>query len=373
MKAKHIILTVAILLFTATSLSAQKNDDRRSVKVSGFELLQERGQVTIDFTLTIGKKAASRGNTLSIIPVLTNGDLAKELTPVVVRGRRAQILYERRFIASPHTAGISEPEVITAENGESLEYKAVIPFEEWMPGATLLLDGVDEGCCSAERTGLGLIADNLMVPESNFLVEEKTILPGRELTTGEKLAELFPFVRPAGDEHFSREGITIFFHQDRHNIDQEYRRNRQSLVDILSVVEELQKSESSDIDGIVIAGFASPEGRAAYNDRLSERRAEIVRKFIMDNSTLSYDRINIHIGGEDWEGLRELVAASNMEDRRAVLDIIDNVPVIGRNGQHGREAELMLLRSGATYKYMYDNFFPELREAAYITIYYKDK
>jgi hypothetical protein len=78
----------------------------------------------------------------------------------------------------------------------------------------------------------------------------------------------------------------------------------------------------------------------------------------------------LHIGGEDWEGLRELVASSQMADKGIVLQIIDNVPLA--EGNHGREARLKELNGGASYRYMYDHLFPELREAAYITVYFRN-
>ncbi len=104
MRYKQIISTLLLLLFVVAGVSAQPRVDRKKVRVSGFELVQERGQATVDFTLDIGLKAAAKANTLSIIPVLKNGPMSLELTPVVVRGRRAGILYERRAIASPRTA-----------------------------------------------------------------------------------------------------------------------------------------------------------------------------------------------------------------------------------------------------------------------------
>jgi pimeloyl-ACP methyl ester carboxylesterase len=142
-------------------------------------------------------------------------------------------------------------------------------------------------------------------------------------------------------------------------------------VEILSVVSEIQRSGDSQVERIVIAGFASPEGSANLNMRLSERRGESVRKFILDNSSLRPSGVSVYAGGEDWEGLREMVASSDMWDKHEVLYIIDNYPVWGPEG--GRESKLMRLRGGAAYRHMYRNFFPELREAAYITIYYKNK
>ena len=375
----RIIRNTALLiltLFLATNNTAAGRDSRKEITVSGFELMQQPGTVTIDFTMTIGSKATRNTNNLTVIPVLTNGTVSMGLRPVIVRGKRAKLLLERRYIASPHTmAGYTEmlDDAIVTSNGQSLHYNVTFPFAEWMPGSVLFLDGVDEGCCSAVRTNLGLIADRLMQPEANFYAEEDIVIPGRLKTTGDKLAEMFPFVRPAGDEQYSRDGVTVYFHQAKHNIDRDYRRNNESLINILSVVRELEESGDSEVERIVIAGFASPEGTYNFNLGLSERRAEAVRKFIYDNSFLRTDKLSIYVGGEDWEGLRAMVAASDMYEKYAVLNIIDSAPLWDSWEGRGREGELMRLYDGQPYRYMYKNFFPELRNAAYITVYYKNK
>lgn len=377
MRNKLILTALAALVLSAPCAGAQRPDSRRAVTVRDFELVQERALVTIDFTLDVGSKATRSKNTLTVIPVLTAGEgdgrQSRELTPVVVWGRKAKILYDRRSIASPHTArALEEPDVMIASNGGSIAYRVSFPFEEWMAGAELAIDGVYEGCCSADRRGLGVIAMGLMVPPEAFLVEETEVIPGRALTTGEKLAKIFPFVKPAGSPP-SRDGIIIYFHQGRHNIDQNYRNNRQKLIDILSVVEELRLSGDSSIEGVLIEGYASPEDTYDNNMGLSERRSNEVRKYIYDNSALDRSLVSIYRGGEDWEGLREMVAASDMPDREAVIDIIDRVPVWDSSRGIGREGELMRLGGGAAYRFMYRYYFPELRNAAYITVYYKDK
>jgi hypothetical protein len=242
-----------------------------------------------------------------------------------------------------------------------------------MPGSMFMLDGIDEGCCSTERVNLGLVADNLIFPEEKFTVMEEVVIPGREFTTAEKLAKMFPFVKPVGSKDISRKGLTIYFRQDKHVVDESYMNNRQSLVDLLSVVEQIEHSNDSEIESIVITGFASPEGGHAYNLRLSERRSDRVRQIIQENSSLGDDTIETYGQGEDWDGLRALVEASNMPDKDKVIHIIDNVPVWDSYNQRGREGQLMRLNYGIAYSYMLNNLFPQLREATFITVYYRNK
>lgn len=159
--------------------------------------------------------------------------------------------------------------------------------------------------------------------------------------------------------HFSRSGTTI---------DRYYQENNTSLVTLASVLKMIQVSNDSRVSRIVVAGFASPEGLLSENDRLARQRALTVRNFILANSTVHADNIHLYNGSEDWRGLRKLVAASDMEAKSAILRIIDNVPI-----KAGREKRLMDLAGGAPYRWMALHFFPKLRNAAYIKVYYTDK
>ena len=106
---------------------------------------------------------------------------------------------------------------------------------------------------------------------------------------------------------------------------------------------------------------------------MAARRAESVKTYILNRSGVRADQIRVYAGGIDWQGLRMLVEASDMPSRQAVLDIIDNTPVWDAQRQIGRHGELMRLGGGAPYRYMLREFFPDMRNAAYIRVYYRNK
>lgn len=174
------------------------------------------------------------------------------------------------------------------------------------------------------------------------------------------------------DERFVAENeegaILIHFSRSATIIDRYYQENNTSLVTLASVLKMIQVSDDSRVSKIVVAGFASPEGLLSENERLAQKRAFAVRNFILANSTVHADSIYLYNGSEDWRGLRKLVAASDMEAKNEILRIIDNVPI-----KAGREKRLMDLAGGAPYRWMALHFFPKLRNAAYIKVYYTDK
>ncbi len=370
---------LAVLCLCCTGVFAQSTHDA-TVRITNIESYQQPGSMKIDFDMQIGEKAARSRDNLTLIPVIKNGDRQLELQPVVVRGRRAKILFERRAIASPSTASTNTANqyttvntrnsvnAINSGNGQTVEYSATVPFEEWMEGSSLVLDGVYENCCSAVRTNLGIIESPLS--QKGLYAQEKFIIPGTHRTTGDRLAEKLPYVNPMSEYGTIHKGnTTVYFHLNKYDIDQTYRDNRRTLADILAAVRELEAAPDSRVEKIVIVGHASPEGGVRANELLSQNRGNTVHKYITDHSTLTADRIEIINGGEDWDGLRELVEASDMPDKAAVMAVL-NEPTWGAKSNESKKTQLRAINGGRPYRYMLENMFPTLRSAAYISVYY---
>jgi hypothetical protein len=280
---------------------------QREVGVENFRLVQQRAGITVDFDLVIGAKAAAPGTTFTIVPAITSDAGSVELTPVVVRGRRAEML-DRRGAAA------HDPAATLLRNGASMKYHAVVPFEEWMPGASLVLKGRSEGCARAAETMIGTVADKLIVPVGDFTVTERITVPGTPLTTAEKLAALFTFVGSAPadgarvrNSSLVEGGLALSFHRDGEYVPADYRDNHRSMVDMLSVIEEIHRSPDSEIDCIVITGFASHDGAGDGKARLPLRRAEAVRGLIERHAPHTAGAIEVRDGGMDPGGPGEAV------------------------------------------------------------------
>jgi hypothetical protein len=180
-----------------------------------------------------------------------------------------------------------------------------------------------------------------------------------------------------GEEYLisrAREGaLSLQFRQGSKTIVRELGENNRALVDLISVVRAIESSADSRVTRVVITGFTSPEGLLVDNQKLAQARADAVRAFVLDNSTLGSSRVQAHNGAVDWEGLRKLVADSNMPGKFRVLQIIDETPIWDARRNVGRHGELMRLNGGETYKYMLQYFFPQMRQAAFIKVYYDIK
>lgn len=119
------------------------------------------------------------------------------------------------------------------------------------------------------------------------------------------------------------------------------------------------------ISKIHIVSGASPEGTWRLNQRLSKNRANRIRSVLKRYISLPDTVIVEDSRGIDWQGLYELVEASDMQYRDEVLDIIKNTPELAnthrKNPTEVRKRKLVWLHGSRPWNYMYKHFFPKLR------------
>lgn len=103
-------------------------------------------------------------------------------------------------------------------------------------------------------------------------------------------------------------------------------------------IEALKKALKSDknwvVKGLAINGFASPEGESQRNSGLSQGRANSTFSYLKKElKKLGFTEVNdqnLSMGStlaEDWAGLAKLVEASNLSDKAAIVNIINNPSV----------------------------------------------
>ncbi len=375
---KKIILTSLTLLLVCAGLRAQ------SITVQDLQTVKNGEEVSITFRAEIPRKAARSGETLVFAPILTDGTYRWSLPAIVVEGRRARIANIRHDWASGVAAlqPAFDDSTIVTKNGSTVSYSTVVDWQPWMDGADLAAEMLTMGCCSYNVLDDMMLAENMSLPPT-IIVKPEPVIVEPVLTTGDQLAETQTFIVPYSDFEKLAPGqlfdddrentLTVYFRQGKYYIDNRFKGNGKSLAEMISSIQTLQNSGDSYVRAIVIAGFASPEGTFAFNDRLAFDRATTVKNYILQQTGLPDDAIMIYNGSEDWRGLKMLVEQSDIPSKERVLEIIDTVPIVNTRTKRGREAELMRLDGGRPYRYMYKNLFPRLRNASYIKIYYDNK
>ena len=119
------------------------------------------------------------------------------------------------------------------------------------------------------------------------------------------------------------------------------------------------------IDSLAIRGFASPEGSWAANARLAKGRTEALVDYVTRLHSFPRGVIHSSYDPEDWAGLRRAVAESNLDDKGAMLAVIDNAALApdARDQRLRREFP-------EQYNFLLQSVFPRLRRSDY-TIHYR--
>lgn len=72
----------------------------------------------------------------------------------------------------------------------------------------------------------------------------------------------------------------VAFSSGKYDVDLSLGRNEFEINRIKTNIKELVNNEIFDLDSIIVTSFASPEGKASSNDRLSRQRSESITKFL---------------------------------------------------------------------------------------------
>ena len=118
--------------------------------------------------------------------------------------------------------------------------------------------------------------------------------------------------------------------------------------------------ERAVVKNAEIVAYASPEGSAEHNEKLSEDRSGSAGK-AWDSVTkgITTDKPEVRSVGEDWEGFQKLVAESDLEDKDLILRVLSmySDPAV-------RESEIKNMSQ--VYTALKGEVLPELRRARLI-------
>lgn len=379
-----IIIVVSFLLsMMTTTASAQKND---SVRLEDFSIgKNEQGDsVKLKFRLIIPPGIAKANEEQILIPTLIDekGNHIFYLPATHVYGSiRARSVRREKVLNHVKTKDCSV-RAISNRKRDTLTYSVSnLPTNApWIWQAKLVLQRKLKSCCTErELEIIELTAwdrPEECAPAKPPIVEKIILpeLPHKSIT--ETLAETERFVEPienysAGKKILAgeQEGAQIvYFKLSKAEIDNSYLDNERVLKHIIHVTRQISEDPEVEIAHVVLLGLSSPEGTFDFNKRLSGKRAEALKQYIADRITLPDSCFVLVNGDEGWDELRYKVEHSDMPDRDAVLKIINTVPIL-----KGREGQLMRLNRGIPYRYLEEKFFPELRRAGYIKVYYRMK
>ena len=304
------------------------------------DLREDNDSLLFRYNALVTPHAIHRGQSLRVIPLLESGDSVLILPGVTVLGNNSRRVM-KRMQRLPHEY------IRTNICADTLFEKGFqIPYKLWMDSASLVVEERLTGYRArtiTTRYKLNKSVElNARVPyEASPTVA--FILPEKEAKVRHRQGKAY-LDFPVG-------GSVIL---------PTYRRNPEELLKIDDAISDVAGNSDVIIQGIYIEGYASPEGTYASNDRLSKARAGALKNYIVQKFNLNSNFFKVSNVAEDWDGLVELVKASEMVQKDQVLKIIEIIGIFD-----GRESTLMRLNGGAPYRLMLKDMFPDLRRVEY--------
>ena len=344
----YIVLVLLFLICTAVSYSQDANLGRMSITAEKFS--QRGDSLYVQFSVDVSGVNVESQRTLDLVPILSTGRVRVELPALTIAGRTQYKAYQRNLKLSKRTVeDDGRYDYVLTGNKDKIVYDYATLYEPWMETATLY---ISQDLCECgdyiRQVEIKRLIDNISF-------EEKMIVTPYQITPN------LAYVRPAVEEVKQREvsgNARLDFEVSKTVIRPELGNNRYELSKIDELIGSVNNDESVTIRKISIVGYASPEGSLELNQRLSEGRANAMRNYINQHFSIPNNLYHIYFGGEDWDGLLELVGASDMMYKDEVLNLLNTTSVSA-----GRETKLMQLRGGNPYRYMLANMFPQLRRA----------
>ena len=112
------------------------------------------------------------------------------------------------------------------------------------------------------------------------------------------------------------------------------------------------------VDNIEVSAYASPDGGVKLNDKLASQRETNAAKYAKTEvkKAKSDAAIESKYTAQDWEGFKELVEKSNLQDKNLILRVLSMY-----DDPEKREAEIKNL--SAVYKDLASEILPQLRRA----------
>lgn len=340
MKRKLIYLLIA---FAAAVLPAhaQKfmND---ALTLSDVSLWQQGNSLYIGMTLDMKNLTVGSQRSLSLVPLLTDGEHNVPLQEIIVNGKRREKAYIRGLVLSKQ-----EPTalIVPYNKRETFNYTQVIPYQPWMANASLQLVETLCGCGNyQEMTAQELISNDVSTEAKRLSA----------------MSPLVAYIQPTVEVIKARSEqyeAHLDFPVSKAVILTDFMNNHAELVNIRSMFDKIQSDKNLTVTGISIEGFASPEGPLAFNEQLSKKRAEALKDYLIKNEKVSSKLYHVTFGGENWDGLVKALETSSMKDKETFLNIIKNT-----TDDVKRKKEIMRVGGGIPYRTMLKDIYPGLRK-----------
>ena len=326
---KHFLVLAVIAMAVLTSCNNTLPNPEQ-VKINPSPMAVVGDKVNVDITGTFPEKKFAKKGVLTVTPVLKYGDQEIKSEPVTYVGEKAK------------------------ENGTQVNFKEGGTYRQH---ATFDYNGAMN-----KDTKLYLRFE-AKVGKKDIELPDQLIAEG--LNTTSKLASARDNKPQITADKFQRviqqtqEADVLFLIQQAALRNSET--TTQQMKDLQEAIKEANANERKAIHSLEVAGYASPDGAQALNEKLAKSRQDVAQKFLAKD--LKKNKINqaieSNITAEDWEGFKAALENSNIQDKDLVLRVLSmyNDP---------EERETQIKNISAAFKQIADEILPALRRSRLI-------
>ena len=326
---------------------------------------ERNGRVVLDFIVTLPKQLLGKSRSIVITPILHKPDESVPLEDLVIRGGRFSLLQERdywqyetyverfrpdtvgrevafnRFVKFPYPEDARLDSLIEGRSTVTYYYSQAIKTDETSKKMLVTLQGqvlaVDDSAYSLPPS------DTLSYVVSSMISFVDT-MPRYRI----KVIDKFVTVE---DRNYIQ-----FFVGDTRVVDT-LGDNRRQLDKITSLMRRIVEQQEFYVDTITLTAASSPEGDYRFNDRLSQGRAEALKRYLVRRYGSSIDTmLTVRWVAEDWSELTNRIRTDReIVNREAILELIAAEKIPDRREQAIRQ------RFPQEYAYVRSVIYPQLR------------
>ena len=326
---------------------------------------ERNGRVVLDFIVTLPKQLLGRSRSVVITPILHKPDESVALEDLVIRGGRFSLLQERDYWQYETYVERFRPDTVGREAAFNRFVK--FPYPE-----DVRLDSLVEGrspvtyyCYQAVKTDetskkmlVTLQGQVLAVDDSAYRLPPSDTL-SYVVSSMLSFVDTVPRYRIKVIDKF----VTVedrnyiqFFVGDTRVVDT-LGDNRQQLDKITGLIRQIVEQQEFWVDTITLTAASSPEGAYAFNDRLSQGRAQALKRYLVRRYGRSIDTMLIvRWVAENWPELTQRIRTDkSIENREAILALIAS------EKNPDRREQAIRLRFPKEYAYIRSVIYPQPR------------
>ena len=321
---------LAVVLLAGCSLPKMiKTVEEINLEVTPSPVVLQGDDVTIDITGKFPPKYFAKKVTVAATPVLVwdGGEAA----------------FETANYQGEDAAGNGI--VVSWENGKSFSYTATVPYEAAMKDNARLelrmsgAQGDKTGEFPALELAPGVMAtQDLVQPDEQFVI------------ASDNFQRVMTYVQD----------VTVNYgYQSSYVKSTEYRdEDWKAAKDLIALA---ASADSVSVIGVATQSYASPEGEITLNEDLAMDRANsankaVTRELGRKKIELEESAVRAMPKGEDWEGFKKAMRASDIADKDLILRVLEMY-----SDKNKREEEIKNIAK--TYKEIENNILPDLRRS----------